>query len=33
MVFNSVENTLVEPFAAPGPRPEFVATRAMPASA
>jgi ectoine hydroxylase len=34
MVFNSVENRLVEPFAAPGPRPEFVATRAgMPAGA
>jgi ectoine hydroxylase len=32
VVFNSVHNTLVEPFAAPAPRPEFVATRAgMPA--
>ncbi len=33
VVFNSVLNTLVDPFAAPAPRPEFVATRAgMPAS-
>ena len=32
VVFNSVLNPLVEPFAAPAPRPEFVATRAgMPA--
>ena len=32
VVFNSVLNRLVEPFAAPAPRPEFVATRAgMPA--
>jgi ectoine hydroxylase len=32
VVFNSVLNTLVEPFSAPAPRPEFVATRAgMPA--
>ncbi|MEU6041430.1 ectoine hydroxylase [Actinomadura sp. NPDC047616] len=27
VVFNSVENTLVEPFAAPGPRPSFIASR------
>lgn len=27
MVFNSVENTLVEPYAAPEPRPAFVANR------
>ncbi len=27
MVFNSVENTLVEPFAAPGRRPEWIANR------
>lgn len=27
MVFNSVENTLVEPFAAPAPRPEHIAHR------
>lgn len=27
LVYNSVENTLVEPFGAPAPRPEFVATR------
>lgn len=27
MVFNSVQNALVEPFAAPAPRPEFIATR------
>jgi len=27
LVFNSVENTLVEPFAAPAPRPEFIAAR------
>lgn len=26
-VFNSVENTLVDPFAAPSPRPEFIASR------
>jgi ectoine hydroxylase len=27
VVFNSVENALVAPFAAPGPRPEFIANR------
>jgi ectoine hydroxylase len=27
VVFNSVENTLVEPFAAPSPRPTFIAAR------
>ncbi|MFX0577998.1 ectoine hydroxylase [Nocardia nepalensis] len=27
LVFNSVENTLVEPFAAPGPRPTYIASR------
>ncbi|HEX3779497.1 MAG TPA: ectoine hydroxylase [Pseudonocardiaceae bacterium] len=27
VVFNSVENTLVEPFAAPSPRPSFIAAR------
>ncbi|WP_194813496.1 ectoine hydroxylase [Nocardia sp. XZ_19_385] len=27
LVFNSVENTLVEPFAAPGRRPEYIAAR------
>ena len=27
LVYNSVENRLVEPFAAPAPRPEFVASR------
>ncbi|WP_147142967.1 ectoine hydroxylase [Stackebrandtia albiflava] len=27
VVFNSVENTCVEPFAAPQPRPEFIGTR------
>ncbi|MGH3577736.1 MAG: ectoine hydroxylase, partial [Mycobacterium sp.] len=26
-VYNSVENTLVEPFAAPAPRPSFIASR------
>jgi len=27
VVFNSVENTLVEPYAAPSPRPPFIASR------
>jgi ectoine hydroxylase len=27
LVYNSVENALVEPFAAPGRRPEFIAAR------
>jgi ectoine hydroxylase len=27
VVYNSVENTLVEPFAAPSRRPEFIAAR------
>jgi ectoine hydroxylase len=27
VVFNSVENTLVEPFAAPAPRPDYIASR------
>ncbi len=27
LVFNSVENTLVEPFAAPAPRPTYIASR------
>ena len=27
VVFNSVQNTLVEPYAAPSPRPEFIASR------
>ena len=27
LVFNSVENTLVEPFAAARPRPEYIASR------
>nr|WP_285506503.1 phytanoyl-CoA dioxygenase family protein [Actinokineospora sp. NBRC 105648] len=27
VVFNSVENTLVEPYAAPAPRPDFIAAR------
>ena len=27
IVYNSVENTLVEPFAAPAPRPDFIASR------
>ena len=27
VVFNSMENTLVEPFAAPAPRPEFIGSR------
>jgi ectoine hydroxylase len=27
LVYNSVENALVQPFAAPGPRPEFIASR------
>jgi ectoine hydroxylase len=26
-VYNSLENRLVEPFAAPAPRPEYIATR------
>ena len=26
-VYNSVENTLVEPFAAPSPRPTYIASR------
>ena len=27
LVFNSVENALVEPYAAPAPRPEHIASR------
>jgi ectoine hydroxylase len=27
VVYNSVENALMEPFAAPAPRPEFIASR------
>jgi ectoine hydroxylase len=27
VVFNSVENTLVEPFGAPSPRPTFIGSR------
>lgn len=27
MVFNSVENTLTEPYGAPAPRPEHIANR------
>ncbi|MEU8135915.1 ectoine hydroxylase, partial [Streptodolium elevatio] len=29
IVYNSVENALVEPFAAPAPRPEHIASRSF----
>jgi ectoine hydroxylase len=29
IVYNSIENALVEPFAAPEPRPEFIASRSV----